>query len=243
MRGPPRLLSRGSCVFLEELRSSCFSAGAAARCGGSSPPLGRSHSSAGGTGGLQGRHSTSPGERVPPRGEGTPGGDNPHRTAAAQHPPYPMPPSVAKPPTTLPSSHSLPLLPKTGGLQHRGCCHSGKLRQTPQILLPPPQPGLGGVWELLGAHQLLVLLPEVAEQPRAAQPVAGGHCVVGELGDRRGGGPRWGSLPSSIPPPTTALQPSLRWSQPWDGAQPELPRALRGEGTPQPRSPSTSSER
>lgn len=48
-----------------------------------------------------------------------------------------MPPSLAKSPTTLPSSHpsnrggshALPLLPQTGCLQHWGYCHGGKLRQ------------------------------------------------------------------------------------------------------------------
>lgn len=115
---------RGPVLFGEELRSSCSSAGAAELCGGSSPPLGRSHSSAGGTGGLQGR------DRASPRAE--------HST-----PPSSMP-------TTLPSSHpsnrgshALPLPPKTGVLQHRGHCHREKPPQIPS----PPSPAHAG-WDL-----------------------------------------------------------------------------------------------
>lgn len=106
--------------------------------------------------------------------------------------------------------------------------------ETKSSFFPPPQPRLGGLWGLPGAHQLLFLLPEAAEQPRVEQPVAGGHGVVGELGDSRTGGPRWGSLPNSAAP-STELQPSLGRS----------PGALGGDGTPEPGtfSPSTSSER
>lgn len=94
---------------------------------------------------------------------------------------------------------------------------------------------LGGIWVPLGAHQLLILLPEVAEQPRAAQPVAGGHGVVGELGDRKGRGPRWGDLPQLYSPhhSTTTI------------SEMEPALGLSGDGIPQPGtpSPSTSSGR
>lgn len=186
--GPLRLLSQGSCLFFffEELRSSCFSAGAAERCGGFSPPPGRSRSSAGGTGGAAGQGRDFPRRENPTRGEGTPGADNPHCTAP--HPfrcPYRWPSPPRHFPHLIPTiegvSHS-----KQGGCSTEGRNHGEKLRQT------PPNPfsllsgwGLGGIWVPLEAHQLLILLPELAEQP-----VAGGHCVVGELGDRKGRGPR-----------------------------------------------------
>lgn len=147
MGGPLRFLSQGSCLFLEELRSSCFSAGAAERCGAFSPPLGRSHSSAGGTGWAAGQGQDFPRRENPTRGDSTPGGDNPHCTATAQPPTLFDAPMAGQAPhnTSLISSqqqrgsHALSLLPKTGSLQHRGYCHREKLRQTPQIpSLPSP---------------------------------------------------------------------------------------------------------
>lgn len=149
--GPLRLLSQGSCLFFffEELRSSCFSAGTAERCGGFSPPPGRSRSSAGGTGGGCRAGTGLPPEREPHQRRGHPGWRQPslHST-----PPFSMPLSLAKPPTTLPSSHPNNrggLTLKTGGLQHRGEKPWGETEtDPPKSLLSPVWVGSGCPWRL-----------------------------------------------------------------------------------------------
>lgn len=94
--------------------------------------------------------------------------------------------------------------------------------RSPKAPVPPPSPCRGGPG---AAH----LPPQTAERPRAAQPVAGGHCVVGELWGKEDGG-LGGASPG---PPPTALHPPIeppRRSQHWDRAH--GPWGPRGWGTP-----------
>lgn len=193
----------GSCLLSAGLRSSCFSAGAAALWGGCPPhpPPGRSHSSAGDTGRVGGMgheppRGTGPPRRedTSPRGRGTPGNGD------------------------TPVAHPLHSPPAMWGAR------------SPKAPLPPPSPCRGGPG---AAHQLLVLPPQAAERPRAAEPVAGGHHVIGELGGQEGGGPG-GATPLLCPPPHSTTSPHRppRRSQPWGRAQPKVLRDPAVGGTP-----------
>lgn len=90
------------------------------------------------------------------------------------------------------------------------------------------------------SHQLFALRPGAAKQPHAAQPVAGRHHVVRELGEQQGRG-----LCRELSPP---LPPLLYWSiDPTTAPYPNAPspgvehdgftQVPKGDGTPHPAVP------
>lgn len=107
------------------------------------------------------------------------------------------------------------------------------MAQPPSIWYAPP-----------ASHQLLALRPGAAEQPHAAQPVAGGHHVVGELGEQQGRG-LWGGggSPLHSHPQTAGLghrahsDPLPKGSQPWSGTRWLHPSTQRWWDPPHPATP------